>query len=303
MQSVCTVILNYNNYDDTCECIDSILGLKISDDLLNIIVLVDNASTDNSGQRLSQEYKSRIVYIESEKNMGYAAGNNLGIEYAVSQKFDYICVLNNDTCVTEDIYAPCIDFLGSHKDVGFMSPAVLDYADEKVQSTGGDIQFKKGYVSVKNNGKPRSEITGTTDSDYLGGACLFFKPALVDIIGLIPENYFLFFEETEWCWKAKMAGYRNVCLNSVGIKHKGSASIDGIGGLHTYLMERNRVVFLKRNAPNKLVFFTAVIYLIFKYGKKGIIENRTYFKYWGYMFDGIRNRVNMAEYPFIVIKD
>ena len=113
----------------------------------------------------------------------------------------------------------------------------------------------------------------------------------------------LFFEETEWCWKAKNAGYRNICLSSTYIRHKGSASIDSIEGLHSYMMERNRVIFLRRNAPDKKTFCRAIIFLFLLYGRNGLLEDKRYFKYWGYMIDGLRNRVNRIKYPFINIPD
>lgn len=299
---VYTIILNYNNYKDTFECIDCLNKLKINSSFENNIVLVDNASSDDSGNKLKCVFKDSVVYIQNDINSGYAAGNNVGIKFAIDNKADYICVLNNDTVADTDFYSDCINYLIENKNIGFVSPAIENFDNNLVQSTGGDILFEKGLVTVKNNGVKREELPREIESDYLGGACLIFNAKLVEKIGYIPENYFLFFEETEWCWKAKLNGMFNVCLSTSYIKHKGSASIDSINGLHAYLMERNRVVFLRRNTPSFFVYVKAMIYLIFKYVKKGLLEDKEYFKYLKYMNDGWKNRVD-EKYPFVCIRN
>lgn len=302
MISIYTVILNYNNYEDTKECIDSIKRIKILDGYVNEIILVDNCSTDKSGERLRQLYKDTITYLQNDTNCGYAVGNNIGIKYAIKQGADYICVLNNDTVADEDFLSPCIEALNRNSNIAFISPTIENYNDGLVQSTGGDIFFEKAMVTVKNSGAVRYSLPEQIDCDYIGGACLIFKSDLVNLIGFIPENYFLFFEETEWCWRAKKNGMRNICLTTAAIKHKGSASINSITGLHAYLMERNRVVFLIRNAPSRLIYLHAIAFLMLRYIKKGILDNPEYFNYLRYMNDGRKNRVD-KRYPFVYIRN
>lgn len=303
MISIYTIILNYNNFDDTLECVESLYNIKNNIDIYNRIIIVDNASTDGSGDRLKQLYKGKVVFLQADKNIGYAAGNNLGIKYALENNADYICILNNDTVVKMNFIEPCIKYISSHEKVGFLSPVIEEYRTEKVQSTGGDIIFEKGMVTLNNNGMDRNKLPSEIECDYIGGACLLFKSSIIDEIGYIPECYFLFFEETEWCWRAKKAGLHNVCLANTYIKHKGSASINAISGLHSYLMERNRIVFLKRNTPTKMLYFRALLYLKLKYVKKGLIDNKEYFKYLSYIRDGEKNRVDLVKYPFIMIKE
>ena len=298
MKLICTVILNYNNYDDTKECIDSIIRMQFSSDYTNKIVLIDNCSTDESGERLYHLYGEKIVYLKSDFNCGYAAGNNIGIRYSVEQGANYICVLNNDTVAFENCILPCVEYLEEYPNTGFIGPLIENYDDAMVQSTGGDIFWRKGSIIVKNQGVSKGNLPKEIESDYIGGACLIFRSNLIEKIGFIPEDYFLFFEETEWCWKAKKNGMRNVCLTSVSIRHKGSASIDAISGLHAYLMERNRVIFLRKNAPDFITYIRAIMFLIIKYIKKGIFENKEYFNYLKYMRDGLNNTVD-SKYPFI----
>lgn len=302
IKNIYIIVLNYNNYDDSYECINSLLKLNNSFEYYNNIILVDNASSDGSGERLKKIFNESVIYLQSDINCGYAAGNNIGIKYAIEHNADFICVLNNDTVSYENFLIPCVKYLENHKNVAFISPAIEEYKSDNVQSTGGDIILKKGLVTVKNSGKKRKDLQTIIESDYIGGACLIFKTQITKDIGLIPENYFLFFEETEWCYRAKKRGFRNVCLTDTYIKHKGSASIDSISGLHAYLMERNRIVFLKRNSPNKIIYIVAVIYLKLKYIKKAIFEDKEYLKYLKYINDGEKNKID-SKYPFIIIKE
>lgn len=301
MEYIYTIVLNYNNYDDTYECIESLRKIIFSSDFVNKIILIDNYSTDDSFEKLKNIYDD-IVFIQTDKNLGYACGNNLGIKYAISEEADYICILNNDTLVEDNFIEPCIAALKKTKNLAFVGPVIEEYKSDRIQSSGGDIMFNRGLIKIKNNGLKRKDLEYVIDCDYIGGACMVFKASLIEEIGLIPENYYLFFEETEWCYRAKKKGLKNQCITNTYIKHKGSASIDMIEGLHPYLMERNRVVFLMRNAPSVLVLLEALIYLGVKYIKWGILRDKRYFKYLLYMKDGLFNEVNYKKYPFIVIR-
>lgn len=303
MKSIYTIILNYNNLSDTCECIDSLNQLDYSCDYDYKIVLVDNFSNDGSYEKLQELYSDRITIIRTENNLGYAGGNNVGIRYSIKENADYICILNNDTVVTENFYLECVGLLNESDDIAFVSPVIEEYDIDVVQSTGGDIIIQKGLVTLKNNNVKRESLSGIIQCDYVGGACMLFKASLINIIGEIPENYFLFFEETEWCYKAKKCGLNNYCVTSTMVKHKGSASIDSIGGLHSYLMERNRIVFIKRNASSNMLIARAVIYLVLKYIKWGICKDKKYFRYLEYIKDGLFNIVDYKKYPFIVIRE
>lgn len=299
MNKICIVILNYNNYKDTIECVQSLQ--RIIDSSKHDIVVVDNASTNDSVVQL-KKVLSHLQIIESPDNRGYAHGNNIGIKYAKAKGYDYICVLNNDTVVEIDFLELCIQNLERNLNIAFISPTLVEYKDKNlVQSTGGDIFINKGLVTLKNHGANRDELPLVIESDYIGGACMVFKTSLLDEVGYIPESYFLFFEETEWCYKAKKLGYKNICLTDSYIYHKGSVSIKSISGLQEYLMERNRVVFVRRNSGNMFVYFQFLSYLFIRQiyriltgkEKRGLVKIKSY-------FDGIFNIVD-AKYPFVKI--
>lgn len=294
MIKVGIVILNYNNYEDTLACISSLNHLNETE---NKVYVVDNCSTNESYVQLNNNLPEFVQLIQSGENGGYAAGNNIGIKKAIEEGCTHICVLNNDTVVTCDFLEECIDYLENHHEVAFVGPAILDFMTGLVQSTGGDIIMSHGRVTMKNNGIHLDELPAEIESDYIGGACIISRTEVINKIGFIPENYFLFFEETEWCYRAKMAGYKNVCLSSTSIRHKGSASVTAIGDLQEYLMERNRVVFVRRNSskPQFAVFF---IYVLCRNLYISIFRSSKYFSNFKSYFDGLFNRVS-KKYPFV----
>lgn len=124
-------------------CVRSVLELYEYDANCHIVV-VDNASTDQSVRMIREEFGDRIILLQSDKNVGFAAGNNIGIRYAIEHGAEYICLLNNDTELTCDAVRPCIEHLHKNPQLSFVGPAVVDYYSHKVQSTGGHIHLLKG---------------------------------------------------------------------------------------------------------------------------------------------------------------
>lgn len=295
------IILNYNNFMDTILCIESIEKINYSN---FFIIIVDNNSKDESVNKITKFIKDRHSYnielLTLNQNIGYAGGNNAGIRVALEKNADYICVLNNDTIVSSQFLKILIDFMEEDNHIGICGPCILEY-DEKdiVQSAGGNINFLSGNVNPLYNGKKIDDLPKEIMCDYVGGACLIVSKDVLNNIGLIPEDYFLFFEETDWCYQAKRSGYNIVCKTDAMIWHKGSASIRKISGLSEYLMERNRMYFIKKNS-NFVNITISYIYLSVRAIYRGVRQDRRYFKYIRYYFHGLTNAI-MKEYDFISI--
>lgn len=286
------IILNYNNDIDTIECVESLNDVKHNCKSVDIkIILVDNASERDCIGRIKQyvERDSEIEFIQSNNNLGYAGGNNLGIKRALEHGADYVCLLNNDVIVNDTFYEDSIKMLEEDESIYFSGPVILEYKTKTIQYAGGRINL----WFLRNFGINRGEIFQPSkeiiECDYVGGACLFFRPKTVLEIGLLPENYFLFWEETEWCMRARKKRKKCVCVKNNYIEHKGSATIKKIMGMEEYYMERNRIVFSKRNDPLVLRRWFAILYLFIKCIAKGIIRDKHYFSYLKYYADGIRD--------------
>lgn len=299
MENTAIIILNYNGTEDTIACVHSILKTKCPAD----IIVVDNASKEHSFVILKQELPETVKVLRSKVNLGYAGGNNIGIKYAYDNGYEYICVLNNDTVLTEDCISACAQELDRNRDIAFIGPTILNLCDGKVQSTGGSIHINRAYVDCKNNGDDYRPEPRMIQSDYIGGACIMCRRGIIEELGPIPESYFLFFEETEWCYRALRHGYRNVCLNATSLRHKGSASIQKIGGLNEYLMKRNQIAFLRRNHPLKPYAFGVYLMLCSKAILGALIKDIGRIKWLRYYTHGWFKIVDLRKYPFIIINE
>jgi hypothetical protein len=245
-KSVFIIVLNYKNLDDTTACLESLRKITYTN---YHIVVVDNDSQDGSYELL-KEQETDCCVIQSGENRGYAAGNNIGIRYALEQQADYVCILNNDVAVEPDFLSKLVDYMESVPEAGMTGPVVYEYNQrERIQSAGFSICVRTGRTRPLWQGKNETELSGkhTVVCDGLSGTCLLVRRDVLEKAGLIPECYFLFFEEMEWCLKVRKAGYKLVTVLDVGVYHKGSATINKMGTVSRYYMARNRVLFVRRN--------------------------------------------------------
>jgi GT2 family glycosyltransferase len=254
------IILNYNTYEETLRCLESVTKIEYEN---YKIVVVDNNSVDNSAEVLRHKAKE-YIFIANDSNLGYAKGNNIGINLALEQGADYICILNNDVEVEKNFLCRLITYMERDKKVGIAGPCICDFEERgKIQSMGANLNLLTGLAQGKMKNYPYSKLSdGAIKVDYLGGACFVIRSEIVKNIGIIPEMYFLFFEETEFCLKAKRAGYKLMCLKDSRVYHKRSATISKYKGLSYYFLNRNRVVFMRRNANTfQKVIFSVYLFI------------------------------------------
>ncbi|MGY3777192.1 glycosyltransferase family 2 protein [Isobaculum melis] len=277
------IVLNYNNASDTIDCVRSIEALNYTN---YQIVLVDNLSKDDSAKVL-QEHFPQYPFIQTGENQGYAAGNNVGIDYAMNQGAAYICILNNDVLVAPDFLDILVDYAETHGKVGVLGPRICTYEDAQVlESAGSVVNFNKGQVTRLYHQAKEEAVAGKViPCDYVGGACMLLKTDVIREVGMIPENYFLFYEENEWCVTIKKAGYDIFCVADAKVIHKGSASINKVSGLSEYFMYRNLIVFMKRNGTlkNRLIFYPYILLFAIKSG----FTKKNGWRFMGYFKDGI----------------
>lgn len=258
------VILNYKNYNDSFSCIESVLKIQYQP---YVIVLVDNNSEDGSLERLKKDFykNDKIKFLALKRNDGYAVGNNRGIEFALSSGAEYICILNNDTVVEDDFLNKMISFMSEKKEYGITSPLICDfYKNNSIQSAGANINLMTGKQELLLYEAKISDIEKgliISQPDYLGGACLLARSDIFHKIGYIPEYYFLFYEEADWCFMARNKGVKLACITDAKIYHKGSSTIKKIKGLSRYYLTRNSVLF-ERKYATKIQYISFIVYVI-----------------------------------------
>lgn len=244
------VILNWNGIDDTLACLSSLAALMYPN--FNVIV-VDNGSTDDSLDKL-RAYRNPypLIILETGCNLGYAGGNNVGMKHAVANGADYVLVLNNDTEVAPDLLDRLVEAAQAHPDVGIFGPRVYYHHDPK------RIWFARGvwneqtlYFSWPGQGRIESEIGAEEcETDYVTGAALMFSAEVARRIGYFDERFFLVFEESDWCYRARKAGYRLRMISSAKVWHKIGVSFGSENSpLRAYFSARNVLLWNQLHLP------------------------------------------------------
>lgn len=243
---VAVVVVNYNGCDDTRECLHSLRKVDYGN---MTVILVDNASTDGSFERLREEFPE-VLCIRSEKNLGFTGGNNLGLAKAYEARPDFVFLLNNDTIVSSNILRELTDFMENHPRVGLAGPLTYYYeARDIIAFGGGQLDRNSGLVTFLNKGKRREEFgEAPIHCSFIEGAALFFRTAILQRIGGFNDLYFLTSEESELCVRVAELGYELAVVPSCGVWHKISRSMVAESELANYFIFRNRLWFIRRNS-------------------------------------------------------
>lgn len=236
MKKVAVIILNFKVTRDTIECINSVQ----KSDYKNIQIIVVNNSLNDG---LEDEIKkfNEVTFIQNKENLGFSGGNNIGIKYALISGTDYIFILNPDTIIDKS----CISTLVNNINEGdILGPKIYFYKSHKIWYAGGILD--KLNVIGKHRGVDEEDIgqyESIEETDYVSGAALFIKKEVFDKIGFFDENYFLYYEDSDFCLRAKKAGFRILYVPRSEVYHKNALST-GLGSpLQDYFITRNRLLF------------------------------------------------------------
>ena len=252
------VIINWNGFADTFECIDSILKIKYSN---YTILLVDNGSNKKEYEKITSLGHIAEI-IRSEKNLGFSGGNNLGIKYALDAGADYILLLNNDTVVEPNFLEPLLNAFGAESKVGIAAPQINYFYEPKIiWSAGGRISRLRGsgfaYSDEYDEGIEKNNLS----VGFVSGCCMLIKKDLFETVGLFDDNYFLYVEDVDLCYRTIHAGYKIIVSENSKIYHKiSSSTIGDLSKLPLYYVTRNRLYFAKKNFNN--IYFITFIYIL-----------------------------------------
>lgn len=243
---VMLVVLNWNGRDDTLRCLSSIKNLTYSN---YSVVVVDNGSSDNSVSAIGDSFPDLRI-IETGKNLGYAGGNNVGIKHALNNGADYILVLNNDTVVESSL----LDSLVTASEV-LPKPAIIGSAiyylndPDVLWYRGGRWDSSKRKLIHEGYGHPLDNKSPTIrEVDYVTGCALFAHRSIFEALGGFDESYFLTYEETDFCYRARSIGYRSFVTTRAKLWHSVSASFGGSESpLIRYFMTRNSLLWAKNH--------------------------------------------------------
>ncbi len=261
MSHISIVTVNFNQSQATIELLQSI-ALHYPDDNLEVI-LVDNGSADQDEAVYTACYPG-INYIRSATNLGFAGGNNLGISKATG---DYLFLVNNDTEFTAGLIETLLTTMKAHPEIGIISPKIKYFDQPDTLQYVGFTPMN--YYTCRNKCIGQFEkdcgqyddLTGPTG--YIHGAAMMISRAALSAAGNMAENFFLYYEEMDWCENIKAAGYEIWVNPKAVIYHKESMAVGKNSALKAYFMNRNRILFIRRNADLVARSFFYSYFLLF----------------------------------------
>lgn len=291
MVKVFIIVLNWNRPKDTLECLESINKLIAKNFKLSVIV-VDNASSDDS-VKILKSYKlknGKYKLIVNDDNLGYVGGNNRGMMYAVKHRADYILILNNDTVVDNKLIQSFLE--NNDKRIGIVSPKIyfakgFEFYKKKYKKrelnkviwyAGGEMDWDN--VFGKNRGVDEvdtGQYDEKTEIDFATGTCMFISSELVKDIGYFDEKFFMYFEDDDFSYRAKEAGWKIIYEPNAILWHKVAQSSKIGSDLNDYFITRNRLLFGMRYASWRTRFALyreSLNHLLYgrKWQKQGVID-------------------------------
>ncbi len=240
---VSIVSVNYNGSEDTCEFIESLT--KISYPNIEIII-IDNASPADNPKIIKQRFPNVILY-ESIINYGFAGGNNQGIMRA---RGEYVLLLNNDTIVDKGFLEPLVDKLESDSRIGAVSSKLRYYYDRNIIQFAGYTPLNHKTMrnfAIGHREKDRGQYDHDYETPYAHGAAMMVPMRVIKEIGLMSYIFFLYYEEADWSYRIRRAGYKIFYVHNSLVFHKESISVGKLSTLKIYYLNRNRIVFMRRN--------------------------------------------------------
>lgn len=275
------VILNYKSWQDVLGLVDSFARISYVNFQL---IVVDNNSPDDSTLKLESFFSNSgpgrsdkkfagrkvlkwrlsgfnhsLVFIKNNSNDGYAGGNNLGIRWAIRNHSEYVLIINPDTLVSRGFLSYLVDAAQEDFKIGMVGPRILLSDKKTVFSNGGQLSWHKIQGVLKDYGRPASGLKEKAPfaTDYVTGTCLLVKRALIEEVGLMRKDYFLYYEDLDWNLEAKRHGWRCVIVPKAIIYHKESSTTKKFSYIYIYYLQRNGLVLGWRHG--NLLTKTAVI--------------------------------------------
>jgi len=266
------ILLNWNGWKDTIDCVKSCRQLSYPDFR---IIIVDNGSTDGSDAILREQFPE-IELIQTGVNLGFAGGNNVGIRYALEHGADYVWLLNNDTKVDAKTLSALVQVAKDDKNVGMVGSKIVYHDDPRMLwYAGAVLDPEKPYRPYHRglNEEDRGQYDEVCETGFITGCSLLARKEMMDAVGLLNDELFLYFEDVDWSARAKARGWKLVYCPLSLVYHMVSVSVGGADSpTLLYYTARNRLYFVRRNFPGRLL--GAFLYDIFEHVLVNIKKGR-----------------------------
>jgi len=267
-------IVNYKNWDNTIKCLASLQQVTYK---YFTIFIIDNNSQNSSidailawirdnhtkeknekgvffkNDRISSvQFKDeKIILVETKENYGFAGAHNISMDYAVKNDFDYILLLNNDTLVKDDFITPLLKLIESDIYVGIVGGKALSPEDGSIVGTGGRMDWLRGFG---NNIIEEEKQDMESEVEFVSGCQMLVKREVLKTVGFLPEQYFLYYEDVDYCFRARAKGWKIYYEPKSIIWHYESASTVRGSSSRYYYLTRARIIFNKCYNKKFIIF-------------------------------------------------
>ncbi|MDO5835810.1 MAG: glycosyltransferase family 2 protein [Methanobacterium sp.] len=297
---VSIIILNWNGWEDTLECLESLYA---------IVIVVDNGSQDDSVEKIreyclgnleiespffkydphnkpinliefdnegnGEDISSKVsaeslnlYLLKNDKNYGFADGNNIGINFALKNlPTDYIMLLNNDTAVDKDLICPLVKTSESNPKIGLVGPKIYSYdRPREIQTVGFSIKWSRGeIVSIGHTEKDEGQYDEVTNVDCVSGCLMLIKKEVIQKMGkFLDHEYFLYYEDMDSCVRTRKLGYDIFVVPDSRIWHKTSSTSKKAAQTAGYYTSRNVFIFMKKYSQKNQYRSFLVYFFIYK---------------------------------------
>lgn len=244
---VAIVILTWNQRELTLDCLASLTEMDYPANRLQTIV-VDNGSHDDTPAAIREQFPN-VTVLENADNLGFAEGNNVGIRHALQGSAQYIMLLNNDTIVGHEMLTNLLAVMDQKPEVGIVGPKMLYFdppdtiwcAGNQIDwRLGSSVRLQAGELDTRPDDNPKSV-------DFITACGILLRREVIEQIGLLDPRFFIYYEETDWCMRAKRGGWRILYVPKARLWHKVSAAMGTTSPATDYYMNRNVLLFLAKN--------------------------------------------------------
>ncbi|HZS06224.1 MAG TPA: glycosyltransferase family 2 protein [Blastocatellia bacterium] len=256
---VYVVVLNWNNYQDSRECLES-LRQATHPDLK--VIFVDNGSRDRSGERLQAEF-GEFIFIYNEENLGFARGCNVGIRAALEDpQCGYVLLLNNDAVVTPAFLDEAVTRMELDESIGLAGGKILySHEPNRIWYAGGHMNRWFGRPVVRGYHEiDRGQYDEAADTSFVTGALMLIRREVLERVGLLPEEYFFGVEEYDYSIAVKRAGYRLLYVPELTVYHKADGSHSNDDPKFVYNSYRNKLILQEKYLPKGTFTFWKLIF-------------------------------------------
>jgi GT2 family glycosyltransferase len=249
------ILVNWNGKAVTLDCLDSLSQVTYKNFKT---IVVDNKSNDGSAEAIAKAYPEVIV-LKQQENLRFAGGNNVGMNYALENGAELICLLNNDTTVDKDFLTHLIARIKSDNTIGMVAPKIYYHSEPKrIWFAGGEISMWTGtmrHTGIRELDSGQHDTSKTID--YTTGCCILTSKEVIKQVGMLDESYFMYTEDADWSMRVRQAGYSIVYEPKAKVWHK--LSVASGGHLSFFKMTNKfisnlRFFFQYTTLPQKLVF-------------------------------------------------